>query len=65
LITQEKFYLKLLSPIDLRSSYTFVWWWVLVEYGISLEDFKLISQRDILNNIPTWRYYQYKLSKIS
>jgi len=53
---------------------------VLVEYGISKEilsgislgDFKwylswrfqIISQRGILNNIPTWRYYQYKLIEI-
>jgi len=36
-----------------------------ISNGISLGDFKIVSQRDILNNIPTWRYYQYKLSEIS
>jgi len=36
-----------------------------ISKGISLGDFKIISQRDILNNIPTWRYYQYKLIMIS
>jgi len=33
--------------------------------GISLGDFKIISQRDILNNVPTWRYFEYKLIEIS
>jgi len=35
-----------------------------ISNGISLGDFKIISQRDILNNIPTWRYYKYKLIEI-
>jgi len=32
---------------------TFVWWWVLVEYGIS---------KEILNGISTWRF-QNNISK--
>jgi len=62
----ELFYLKLLSPIDLRSRLHSVWWWILVEKWISnKKDFKwYLKQKRYFTNTNSKRCSQLNEIKI-